>query len=152
MSLYWLWSRERSWPILEHKAFLDTWLPKDHSQSYLWGEGAVPQYLAQYWYFSSVDPTWKSEGQLGSLLFALSLYLSPWNLRVPPERRVNKLSVSFALSRSTTVWLPNMVPSYNDCLEGTSTSCRTGYKEGATDYPSPGCSRLGNYHARAPSI
>jgi len=45
-----------------------------------------------------------------------------------------------------------MVPSYNDCLEGTSTSCRTGYKEGATDYPSPGCSRLGNYHARAPSI
>jgi hypothetical protein len=71
MSLYWLWSRERSWPVLEHKAFLDTWLPKDHSQSYLWGEGAVPQYLAQYWYFSSVDPTWKSEGQLGSLLFAI---------------------------------------------------------------------------------
>jgi hypothetical protein len=58
----------------------------------------------------------------------LSLCLSPRSLRVPPERRVNKLPVPFALSRSATVWLPNMVPSYNDCLEGTSTSRRTGYK------------------------
>jgi hypothetical protein len=71
LSLYWLWSREREWPVAAHKTFLDAWLPKDHSQSFLWGEGAVPQYLAQYWYFSSVDPTWRSEGQLGSLLFAI---------------------------------------------------------------------------------
>jgi len=71
LSLYWLWSEELGWPVKEHKIFLNQWLPKDHKQSYLWGEGAVPQFLAQYWYFSRVDSTWKSEMLLGSLLHAL---------------------------------------------------------------------------------
>jgi len=71
LSLYWLWSEANAWPVKEHKAFLDEWLPKDHRQSYLWGEGAVPQFLAQYWYFSKADPTWKSEMLLGSLLNVL---------------------------------------------------------------------------------
>src|SRR5215471_1319067 len=34
----------------------------------------------------------------------------------------------------------------------TSQSWLTLPKEGATDYPSPGFSRFGNYHARAPSF
>jgi hypothetical protein len=72
LSLYWLWSEEQAWPVEEHKIFLDEWLPKDHRQSYLWGEGVVPQFLAQYWYFSKIDSTWKSEMLLGSLLHALT--------------------------------------------------------------------------------
>jgi hypothetical protein len=71
LSLYWLWSEENAWPVKDHKAFLDEWPPKDHRQSGLWGEGAVPQFLAQYWYFSKVDSTWGSEMLLGSLLNAL---------------------------------------------------------------------------------
>jgi hypothetical protein len=71
LSLYWLWSEQEGWPVKEHKRFLDAWLPRDHHQSYLWGEGAVPQFLLQYWYFSKADPTWKSEMLLGSLLTAL---------------------------------------------------------------------------------
>lgn len=70
MSAYWLWaSEEQSWPIKEHSEFLRSWLPKNFEGSYLWGEAAVPQFLAHYWFLSRTDASWNSERhQLASLV------------------------------------------------------------------------------------
>ncbi len=70
MSAYWLWScEEQSWPIKEQSEFLLSWLPRDFAGSYLWGEAAVPQFLAHYWFLSRTDAGWNSEyHQLVSLV------------------------------------------------------------------------------------
>jgi hypothetical protein len=81
MAAYWIWSSEREWPDEKHKEFLSMWLPRDFNQSYLWGEGAVPQFLVHYWYFSKVDATARSEIQLGNLLQALVQF----NLHQPQQ-------------------------------------------------------------------
>ena len=74
MSTYWLWASEEGWPVAEHEGFLSGWIPKNFDSNLLWGEGAVPQFLAHYWFISKVDPSWESEkkhltGLLASLVF-----------------------------------------------------------------------------------
>jgi hypothetical protein len=68
MSIYWLWSEEVGWLIEDHATFMSRWLPRDFSKSWLWGEGAVPQMLAHYWYISMIDPTSASESLLAALV------------------------------------------------------------------------------------
>lgn len=71
MSVYWFWSSEKNWPVTAHRQFLSEWLPLNFDSCHLWGEAAVPQYLALYWYMSQADPTWQSEWHLGGLLNAV---------------------------------------------------------------------------------
>lgn len=78
MSAYWLWCEENGWAVEEHRRFLSGWLPRDYSRSFLWGEGAIPQFLIHYWYISRTDPTASSEALLLSLL---STIIQQANLR-----------------------------------------------------------------------
>jgi hypothetical protein len=71
MSVYWLWSEEVGWLVSEDRQFLMEWLPRNYDKSILWGEGAVPQYLAHYWYISRTDATSSSASLLGGLLGAV---------------------------------------------------------------------------------
>jgi len=68
MSLHWLWSEKTTWKISAQREFLASWIPKDVSQAYLWGEGAVPQLLAHYWYLSSVGYSFHDEFVLATLV------------------------------------------------------------------------------------
>lgn len=77
MSAYWLWaSEEQNWPIEEHSEFLRVWLPRDFDRSYLWGEAAVPQFLAHYWFLSRTDMSWISEFRLLASLVSSVVFLS----------------------------------------------------------------------------
>jgi hypothetical protein len=71
MSVYWMWLADAGRAIEAHSQFLADWIPRNFDDSYVWGEGAVPQVLAHYWYLSRTDPSWASEGQLASLLTAV---------------------------------------------------------------------------------
>jgi hypothetical protein len=68
MSLYWFWGERSGWPVPAHKDFLEGWLPGNFSRNYLWGEGAIPQFLAHYWYMARKDPTVISDAQFGNLV------------------------------------------------------------------------------------
>ena len=82
MSAYWLWANgEQCWPIQEHSDFLLGWLPKNLESSYIWGEAAIPQLLAHYWFLSRTDASWKSEHDLARLLYSV-IFL---NLAVPNQ-------------------------------------------------------------------
>jgi hypothetical protein len=70
MSLYWLWASEDEWPNENHADFLRSWIPRNYQHS-LWGEGAIPQMLAHYWFLSRTDAGWNSEYLLASLLSAV---------------------------------------------------------------------------------
>jgi hypothetical protein len=61
MSVYWLWAAEEGWQVKKHEDFLGSWIPRDFSGSNLWGEGAIPQFLAHYWFLSRTDASWRSE-------------------------------------------------------------------------------------------
>lgn len=86
MSIYWLWSERKGWPVADHKDFLIKWMPRDFSKSYLWGQGAVPQFMCHYWYLNNTDATWKSEYLLAGLtgaVISLSVSHSADNLVSP---------------------------------------------------------------------
>ncbi len=68
MSLYWIWSKEKGWPVNEHKDILMNFIPDDIDKVQLWGEGAVPQIIMLIWYLRSVDPTLKPDYYLCRLL------------------------------------------------------------------------------------
>jgi hypothetical protein len=68
LAVYWLWSEQIGWQNASHRDFIYNWMSHDLADDYLWGEAAVPQFLAHYWYLSKTDPSWRSESQLASLM------------------------------------------------------------------------------------
>lgn len=68
MSTYWFWCEEKGWPNNQHYVFLDTMIPRNLNDLYLWGEGAIPQILIYLWYLRSTDATIKPDLILASLL------------------------------------------------------------------------------------
>jgi hypothetical protein len=55
MSLYWLWNDSLDWPYQKNKQFLEKFIPMNLRESYLWGEGAIPQLLIHHWYLRKID-------------------------------------------------------------------------------------------------
>lgn len=71
-SVLWLWRNRRdSWPSPEAKVLVEDAVKKCRPRMELWGEAAVPQYLAYYWYLRSTDATMAPDGFLLGLLRAL---------------------------------------------------------------------------------
>jgi hypothetical protein len=70
MSIYWLWATEEGWPVETHEQFLSRWIPRTCLNDGLWGEGAIPQILAHYWYLSRTDVSSRPERELIQLLSA----------------------------------------------------------------------------------
>jgi len=68
MAIYWYWCEERGWPNDQHRDFLADFIPKDQSELYLWGEGAIPQLLIHLWYLRSTDARIQPDLLLASLL------------------------------------------------------------------------------------
>ncbi len=67
MSIYWQWNqREGLRP--DTLDGVEKFLPSEFQPKTLWGEAAVPQLLAHYWYFSQRDPGISSELRLAAIL------------------------------------------------------------------------------------
>lgn len=73
-SLYWLWRESEGWLDQEEKVFIESFLPRDCEELFLWGEGAVPQYLAHLWYLRKTDASYKPDAFLARLLRSLVKY------------------------------------------------------------------------------
>jgi hypothetical protein len=50
MSAYWMWSQSEGWKRPNHKSLVEKIVPDGLPQKWLWGEGAIPHFLAFIWY------------------------------------------------------------------------------------------------------
>jgi hypothetical protein len=70
LSLLWLWADERGWPEDISKEEVERFLEEGRSQLLLWGEGAIPQFLAYCWVLRRVSPGATADGILIGVLNA----------------------------------------------------------------------------------
>jgi hypothetical protein len=55
LSLLWFWCESEGWPPDLSKQDLEEFLNEGKSQLFLWGEAAIPQILAYYWFLRRTD-------------------------------------------------------------------------------------------------
>ncbi len=72
LSVLWLWCQEESWPGDLDKEELEKFLLEGESYGTLWGEGAVPQLLAHYWFLKMRRPAAATDLRLVAMLNRLS--------------------------------------------------------------------------------
>jgi hypothetical protein len=71
LSTLWLsCEREGEWPTADAKESIEEFIARSRSEMELWGQGALPQYLAYYWYWRATDATVAPDVFLTSLLEA----------------------------------------------------------------------------------
>ena len=68
MAVYYLWSEEYGWQKEDQKISTENFLNAKSSQLYLWGEGAVPQFLTYFWYLRKTNATAMPDHFLASFL------------------------------------------------------------------------------------
>ena len=68
MSIYALWRQNKKIVESEVDDFIRNFCLKNKSKLLLWGEAAIPQFLAFYWYFRKIDSTSAPDSLLGSLI------------------------------------------------------------------------------------
>lgn len=71
VSAYAIWMRLRKQDGGARIDFCRSFLLENHKKSILWGEGAVPQFLCQYWYLKCIDSSPAPDLMLGSVLDVL---------------------------------------------------------------------------------
>jgi len=68
MSIYGIWRRNREECKNDKDIFIKKFITDNMPNIYLWGEAAIPQFLAIYWYLRSVDATKTTEELIISLI------------------------------------------------------------------------------------
>jgi len=68
MSVYWFWCEEVGWPNDQHRLFVHKFIPREPRNLNLWGEGALPQFLAYLWYLRATESGARPDMLLASLL------------------------------------------------------------------------------------
>ena len=71
MSIYALWRRSDEVPKDETDDFLREFCKEKGHQLELWGEAAIPQFLAFFWHFRKIDSTPEPEFLLGRLIASI---------------------------------------------------------------------------------
>lgn len=71
MSVYALWRRNEEKPKNEVDDFIRNFCLENKSKLNLWGEAAIPQFLAFYWYFQKIDATLSPDRLLSGLISAI---------------------------------------------------------------------------------
>lgn len=77
MSIYGLWRRQRQDEPGGQDAFIETFLRRRKHQLFLWGEAAVPQFLAIFWYWRNIDASLGPEYLLQRLVDAIAAQNDP---------------------------------------------------------------------------
>jgi hypothetical protein len=68
MSIYWFWGKETGFLKEGQEVFLSEFLPRDFTHHFLWGEGAVPQFLIFIWYLRATEAGIRPDMMLAALL------------------------------------------------------------------------------------
>lgn len=50
MAIYWMWSEAETWKRPQHKPLVEKLIPESLPSKWLWGEGAIPNFLTFIWY------------------------------------------------------------------------------------------------------
>lgn len=77
VAIYVLWHRLKGTSNEKVESFAKRFSDKYRSHVFLWGEGAVPQLLAFYWYWRTVDATPEADRLLSSLIEGICRSNSP---------------------------------------------------------------------------
>lgn len=110
LSLYWVESQRTGWRNEEHRECLRSILPSDVKRLALWGEGALPQWLAWIWFLRGTEGDLHPEQQLVSLL-ALLLRTNGPSAKLEPLA-----SPYYDLSEILRHRLPGLTPREDDHL------------------------------------
>ena len=79
MSIYTLWRRSKEEPKDEVDDFLRDFSKEKRSQLRLWGEAAIPQLLAFFWYFRKIDATREPDILIRDLISSICTLNRPGN-------------------------------------------------------------------------
>lgn len=71
MSIYALWRRVKREPEDEVDEFIRSFCLENRRNLFLWGEAAVPQLLAFYWYFCKIDATLSPVSFIRELIYSI---------------------------------------------------------------------------------
>lgn len=71
MAVYWTWSEAETWKRPHHKALVEKLIPENLPQKWLWGEGAIPNFLTFSWYRKKVAASANHDMMIAELLTAL---------------------------------------------------------------------------------
>ena len=71
MALLWFWANEVGWSNEEQKYFVEKFIPRQPQKGWLWGEGAIPQWLIYLWFLRARDATPAPDLHLAGLLKAV---------------------------------------------------------------------------------
>jgi hypothetical protein len=50
MALLWFWGNGKGWPAEKYQSFIQEFIPQKPNGKWLWGEGAIPQFLMYLWF------------------------------------------------------------------------------------------------------
>lgn len=71
LAIYWFWSEAEGWKRPEHKAALEGRVPDALPQKWLWGEAAIPAFLAFSWFKRRRNPSQNYDQEIAAVLGAL---------------------------------------------------------------------------------
>ena len=77
MSIYALWRHSEEEPTSEIDDFLSEFCKEKQHLLELWGEAAIPQWLAFFWYFNKIDKTKNNDNVLSNLIKIICKYNGP---------------------------------------------------------------------------
>jgi hypothetical protein len=66
-----MWSESETWKRPNHKALIERLIPENLPQKWLWGEGAIPNFLTYIWYRKKVAAAPHQDMMIATVLAAL---------------------------------------------------------------------------------
>ena len=71
MAIYWMWSEAETWKRSHHKALVEKLIPESLPSKWLWGEGAIPNFLTYIWYRKRIATSSKNDMMVADVLAEL---------------------------------------------------------------------------------
>lgn len=71
MAIYWMWSEAEVWRRPQHKSLIEKLIPESLPPKWLWGEGAIPNFLTFIWYRKKTAASANNDMMVAAVLAAL---------------------------------------------------------------------------------
>lgn len=71
MAIYWIWSEAETWKRAQHKPLVEKLIPEILPNHWLWGEGAIPNFLTFILYRKKIAPLAENNMVIASVLATL---------------------------------------------------------------------------------
>ena len=71
MAIYWMWSEAEKWKRPQHKSLVEKLIPERLPPKWLWGEGAIPNFLTFIWYRKKIATSANNDAMAAEVLATL---------------------------------------------------------------------------------